>query len=48
MREDGQKRKIVGQEYKVPIYRSVALPAALSSESLGDSAITFDDMNSSD
>jgi hypothetical protein len=48
MREDGQKRKIVGQEHEAPAYGSVALPANFSSESLGDGASGVDVIDSSD
>jgi GTPase SAR1 family protein len=48
MREDGQKRKIVGQEHEAPAYGSVALPANFSSESLGDGASGLDVIDSSD
>ncbi|KAH0225124.1 hypothetical protein KCV06_g10184, partial [Aureobasidium melanogenum] len=48
MREDGQKRKIVGQEHEAPSHRSVALPANFSSESLSDAASGVNVMDSSD
>jgi hypothetical protein len=48
MREDGQKRKIVGQEHEAPAHRSVALPANFSSESLSDGASGVNVIESSD
>jgi hypothetical protein len=48
MREDGQKRKIVGQEHEAPGHRSVALPANFSSESLSDGASGVNVIESSD
>jgi hypothetical protein len=48
MREDGQKRKIVGQKLEAPTHRSVALPANFSSESLSEAASGVNFIESSD
>jgi hypothetical protein len=48
MREDGQKRKIVGQELEAPTHSSVALPANFSSESMSDAASGVNVIESSD
>jgi hypothetical protein len=48
MREDGQKRKIVGQEHEAPGHSSVALPANFSSKFLSDAASGVNAVESSE